>query len=77
MTAWSPSTSAGHLAIPRVPALNLKGGSVVSQQPIIFDLVNKVVLQVGRDPEADRRYAELVSAQQQTLTTASGVPKPE
>lgn len=44
-------------------------------QPIIFDLVNKVVLQVGRDPDADRRYAELVAAQAQTVTSAQGVPK--
>lgn len=44
-------------------------------QPIIFDLINKVVLQVGVDREADRRYAEIVAAQQSAVTTAQGAPK--
>lgn len=50
---------------------------MTSQQPIIFDLVNQVVLQVGRDPDADRRYAEMLAAQRQTVAAAAGVPKPE
>jgi hypothetical protein len=32
-------------------------------QPIIFDHVNMVVVQVGTDPDSDRRYADLVAAQ--------------
>jgi len=43
--------------------------------PVIFDLVNKVVLQVGRDPDADRRYAELSAAQSHVVTAAQGVQK--
>jgi len=32
-------------------------------QPIIFDHVNKVVVQVGKDPTADKKFAELIAAQ--------------
>ena len=32
-------------------------------QPIIFDHVNKVVIQVGTDPESAKKYADLVAAQ--------------
>jgi hypothetical protein len=32
-------------------------------QPIIFDHVNKVVIQVGTDAASAKRYAELVAAQ--------------
>ena len=35
-------------------------------QPIIFDHVNKVVVQVGSDEESTRRYQELIKAQQPT-----------
>jgi hypothetical protein len=44
----------------------------MTTHPIIFDLINKVILHVGVDPAADRHYAEIVSAQQQTVTAASG-----
>jgi hypothetical protein len=44
-------------------------------QPVIFDLINNVVLQVGVDREADRRYAEILAAQQHVVTTAQGIPK--
>lgn len=32
-------------------------------QPIIFDHVNKVVVQVGADPETAKKYQQLVEAQ--------------
>lgn len=44
----------------------------VTTQPIILDLVNKVVLHVGADPVADKRYAEIVAAQQQSAAVAHG-----
>jgi hypothetical protein len=47
----------------------------MTAQPFIFDLINGVVLQVGVDPEADRRYVELLEAQQNAVTTAEGVPR--
>ena len=48
----------------------------VNVQPVVFDLINKVVHQVGIDRDADRRYAEIVAAQQHAVT-AAGAPKRE
>jgi hypothetical protein len=48
------------------------GRTAITTQPIIFDLINQVVLHVGADPAADKQYAEIVAAQQQTATAASG-----
>lgn len=54
------------------PRPTLEKGNTVTTQPIIFDLIHGVVLHVGQDPEADKRYAELVAAQQAEATTAAG-----
>ena len=40
----------------------LRGGRY-GVQPIIFDHVNHVVIQVGSDPESSKQYQELVAAQ--------------
>ena len=40
----------------------LRGGRF-GVQPIIFDHVKGVVVQVGSDPESAKQYAELVAAQ--------------
>lgn len=32
-------------------------------QPIIFDHVKKIVVQVGSDPDATKKYQDLVDAQ--------------
>lgn len=41
-------------------------------QPIIFDHVNMIVVQVGTDPGSDRQFAELVAAQRPTSEVDSG-----
>ena len=37
--------------------------------PIIFDHVNKVVIQVGKDPGSAKQFAELVAAQRPPVET--------
>ena len=39
-----------------------------SMQPIIFDHVKKIVVQVGTDPESAKKFQELVAAQQRPST---------
>lgn len=36
-------------------------------QPLIFDHVNKVVVQVGKDPASEKQFQELVAAQRPEL----------
>lgn len=43
--------------------------------PIIVDLINKVILRVGEDTNAQEKYAEIVAAQQRSVTTAGGSTK--
>jgi hypothetical protein len=42
-------------------------------RPIIFDFINKIVVHVGSDSDADKRYQEFI-AQQQRQTATSGRP---
>jgi hypothetical protein len=47
----------------------------MTTQPIIVDLINNVVLHVGSDPVADKKYAEILAAQQSAVTTSGPPPK--
>lgn len=43
--------------------------------PIVVDLITKTILRVGQDPKAQEKYAQMVAAQREAVTTA-GPPGP-